>query len=115
MSIPLLFTIDGASRHEVVLLPRSADIKYLNGLVINTAATSPNCTEWGSKFKKQDADGPKEHITEFKIQWATEGRDMKFWPASTVITGENIEAVLAMVEKGAGRDVLVVSMGKAEK
>ncbi|KAF2493020.1 hypothetical protein BU16DRAFT_529252 [Lophium mytilinum] len=114
MSFPILFTIDGVSRHEVVLISRSSDIKQLNNLITKTAAASPNCSEWGSKFKKQDESGPKEHITEFKIQWATEGRDMKFWPPSTVITGENIEAVLAMVEKGAGKDVLVVSMAKGE-
>jgi len=114
MPFPMLFAVDGASRHEVVLLSPNIGIKSLNGLITKTAAASPNCAEWGSKFKKQDDSGPKEHITEFKIQWCTEGRDMKIWPVSTVVTQENCEAVFAMVEQsGVGKDVLVVKMEKA--
>jgi hypothetical protein len=113
MSFPVLFTIDGASRHELLLLPSSTTtLKSLNTLITASAASSPNCTEFMSKFKKNDDSGPKEQIAEIKVKWCAEGRDMKIWPATTVITEENVAAVLAMVERGAGRDVVAVKMEK---
>jgi len=62
-----------------------------------------------SKYKKKE----EEKVASMKIRWgASGGRDEKIWPKATVLTEENIEAVLMMMERGGGvgRDVLEVKL-----
>jgi hypothetical protein len=66
------------------------------------------------KYKKVDDVGAKESIQEFKIHWDTKTRDAKIWPEYTVVTEENLEAVLEVLKVGVGRDVLEVRVGKDE-
>ncbi|OCK79963.1 hypothetical protein K432DRAFT_353913 [Lepidopterella palustris CBS 459.81] len=111
MPFPLLFTLNGASRHEVILVDPSTPIKALNKAIVHAATSaSPNCAEFMSKYKKKYEEGT-ENIVEMRVHWSSAGRDSKFFPASTVLTEENCEAVLTMIEKaGIGRDVLEVEM-----
>jgi hypothetical protein len=66
------------------------------------------------KYKKADESGAPETIQEFKIHWDTKTRDAKIWPEYTVVTEENLEAVLEVLKVGVGRDVLEVRVGKGE-
>jgi hypothetical protein len=67
-----------------------------------------------AKHKKADESGAKEIIQEFRIHWDTKTRDSKIWPEYTVVTEENLAAILALLEKNPGRDVLEVKVGKNE-
>ena len=109
-TFPLLFTLNGATRHEIIMVTPSTPLKALNKAVTSAASSaSPNCSEFMSKYKKKD----EESIVEMKVHWSSAGRDSKIFPASTVLTEENCEAVLSMIEKvGVGRDVLEVKLEK---
>lgn len=113
-TLPLLFTLNGSSRHELILVSPSTPLSTLTSLVSNAAASSPNCEEFMSKYKKKSE--TPEQVAEVKVHWASVGRDAKIFPATTVVTEENCEAVLRMIEAGGvGRDVLEVKMAKAEE
>jgi hypothetical protein len=64
-----------------------------------------------AKHKSADA---KETIQEFKIHWDLKSRDAKVWPEYTVVTDENLGAILELLKLAPGRDVLEVKVGKAE-
>ena len=63
------------------------------------------------KYKTADV---KESIQEFKIHWSESGRDRKIWPEYTVVTDENLGAIIELLKLGVGRDVLEVRVGKEE-
>ncbi|ORY18185.1 hypothetical protein BCR34DRAFT_554362 [Clohesyomyces aquaticus] len=112
-SFPLLFTLPPSSRHEIILYESSSkpSLKSLNKLLTSTIASSPNCAEFMAKHKSKDT---VESIQEIRVHWSSEGRDRKMWPEYTVVTEENLTAVLEMLRIGVGRDVLEVKVGKAE-
>jgi hypothetical protein len=63
------------------------------------------------KYKSAET---KESIQEFRIHWSESGRDRKSWPEYTIVTDENLGAILELLKMGAGKDVLEVKMGKEE-
>ncbi|EMD66751.1 hypothetical protein GGP41_008143 [Bipolaris sorokiniana] len=111
--LPLLFTLPPSSRHDFLLLDTSAKIslKALNKQITSTIASSPNCTEFMAKHKAKD--GPAEQIQEFKIHWDVKGRE-KLWPEYTVLTEDNISAVVELLKGNPGMGVLEVKLGKDE-
>jgi len=110
--IPILFTVNGPKRHEVLVTSTNASLKELSAQIENLVADSPNSQEFMVKYKKQ---GPKEKVTEMKVRWSAEGRDPKWWPQNTVVTEDNIDAVLSLVEKsGVGKDLLEVTMAASD-
>ena len=112
VDFPLLFTVNGPKRHEVLITTTTASVRELNAQIEDLVASSPNSQEFMSKYKKQ---GPKEKVTELRVRWCTDGRDPKWWPQSTVVSEDNIDAVLALVERsGVGKDVLEVTMSGGE-
>jgi hypothetical protein len=64
-----------------------------------------------SKYKSSET---KETIQEFKIHWSESGRDRKAWPEYTIVTDENLPAILELLKMGAGKDVLEIKVGKEE-
>lgn len=112
MSIPILFRLGTSSRHEVILLDTSSKptLKSINKQITATIAESPNCAEFMGKYKKAEG----EQIQEFKIHWDRQGRDSKIWPEYTVVTDENLAAVVEMLKLNPGKDVLEIKVGKAE-
>lgn len=112
IEFPLLFTVNGPKRHEILITNTTASIKELHAQIEDLVSNSPNSQEFMAKYKKQ---GPKEKVTEMKVRWSTEGRDPKWWPQSTVITEDNIDAVLSLIERsGVGKDVLEITMTGGE-
>lgn len=113
VEFPLLFTVNGPKRHEVLITNTTASLKELSAQIENLIVDSPNSQEFMAKYKKT---GPKEKVAELKVRWSNEGRDAKWWPQSTVITEDNIDAVLSLVERsGVGKDVLEVTMAGGEE
>lgn len=111
-TFPQLFTIDSSSRHEVLLLPTNIKLNDLRERISQASVDSPNCVEIMSKYKKAGS----EKVGEIKVKWSTAGRDTKVWPASTVLTDDNIEAVMRLIEdSGVGKDVLEVKLEKKEE
>ncbi|KAF2114172.1 hypothetical protein BDV96DRAFT_600895 [Lophiotrema nucula] len=112
-SIPLLFTIPPSNRHEIILLDTSAkpSLKAINKQIVSTIATSANCAEFMGKYKSKDAG---ESIQEIKIHWSEYGRDLKVWPEYTIVTEENLVAILELLKLGVGKDVLEIKVGKDE-
>ena len=49
-------------------------------------------------------------VKEIVVMWAPEGRDSKVFVKETVVTEENLEAVLRMMAVGIGKDVFVVKI-----
>ncbi|KAF1916029.1 hypothetical protein BDU57DRAFT_450034 [Ampelomyces quisqualis] len=115
MTFPLLFTLPPSSHHEIICLSTSSQtsLKSLNKQITSTIASSPNCAEFMAKHKKADESGAPETIQELRVHWDTKTRDGRIWPEYTVVTEENLAAVLAVLEKNTGRgDVLEVKVGK---
>lgn len=110
--LPILFAIDGSGRHELFIISTAAGLSDLTSEIESLVVSSPNCKEFMSKYKKAG----DEKVAEIKVKWGSTGRDSKIWPASTVLTEENTEAVLMMIERGGGlgRDILEVKMEKKE-
>jgi hypothetical protein len=107
MSFPVLFTIDGSGRHEVILISSKTSLSKLSSEIGYIAAQSPNCSEFMSKYKKKEEGGEK--VGEIKVRWSSEGRDSKTWPQTTIITEENCEAVLKLIEPS--KDTLDIHIG----
>ncbi|CAO2653965.1 Nn.00g106980.m01.CDS01 [Neocucurbitaria sp. VM-36] len=114
MAFPLLFTLPPSNRHEIILLDTSSkpNLKSLNKQITSTIAASPNCAEFMGKYKSADA--PQETIQEFKIHWDTKTRDGKIWPEYTVVTDDNIAAVLELLKGNPTMGVLEIKVGKSE-
>ena len=109
---PILFSIDGSHRHEVIFITASVPLSSLNDQILTAYSESPNATEFMKKYKK--AGGEK--IGQLKVRWSTVGRDQKTWPSTTILTSENSEAVLRMVElSGIGKDTLEAGIEKVEE
>ncbi|RMY19478.1 hypothetical protein D0867_04660 [Hortaea werneckii] len=119
---PVLFTIEGSSRHEVLLTSPTQTLSTLQTHLTNLVATSPNCAEFMSKYRNRSI---TETVSEIRVRWAIadssgttaaggSGRDGKIWPKETVLTEENFQAVMRLLEWGGGRDVLDVRMVRGE-
>lgn len=113
MSLPLLFTLPPSSRHEFILLDTSSkpSLKSLNKQITATIAGSPNCAEFMGKYKSADV---QESIQEFKIHWDTKTRDGKIWPEYTVVTEDNLPAILELLKANPVMGVLEIKVGKSE-
>jgi hypothetical protein len=64
-----------------------------------------------AKHKSQDT---QESIQEFRFHWDTKARDAKIWPEYTVVTDENLPAIIELLKGNPVMGVLEVKMGKAE-
>ncbi|KAF2232220.1 hypothetical protein EV356DRAFT_505630 [Viridothelium virens] len=109
-SFPVVFTISSSSRHDFLILSTKTSLADLRNQISALAASSPNCAEFMSKYKKKDENAAKETVSEIKVKWAAEGRDQKIFPKETVVTEENAQAVFRMMDLGNGKDVLEVQM-----
>ena len=104
---PIVFNIGNSSRHEVILINAGHSIQDLSSRIESLAASSVNCEEPLARYKKK---GEAEKVTEIKVRWASEGRDSKIFPKSTILTDDNTEAILSLIGSSGGKDVLEVSM-----
>lgn len=121
-AIPVLFTVNGTSRHELILIsPTHATLSGVQAEIAQLAESSPNCAEFMGKYKAQPKDeegGNKEQkqeddsgVTELRVRWNGQSHDPKIFPASTLITRQNFKAVVKMIgTSGVGRDTLQVTM-----
>jgi hypothetical protein len=116
-AVPILFTINGSSRHEIILIsPTHATLDGIGAEIVQMASSSPNCREFMSKFKKQAQDGDGKAIHEIRVKWSDQVHDPKIFPASTIVTEDNFKAIVKMIGmSGVGRDTLEVAMTKPEK
>jgi hypothetical protein len=56
-----------------------------------------------------------ESVKEIVVKWASEGRDSRIFVRETLVTEENLEAVLRMMAVGVGKDVFDVKIKVHEK
>ncbi|KAI8938761.1 hypothetical protein NX059_004627 [Plenodomus lindquistii] len=116
MSLPLLFTLPPSNRHEFITLDTSSTskptLKSLNKLITSTIAESPNCAEFMAHHKSPSAQ--KETIQQLRMHWDTKMRDSKIWPEYTVVTEDNLGAILELLKGSPGMGVLEVKVGSAE-
>jgi hypothetical protein len=70
-------------------------------------ATSPNASDHLYKYRSKDV---TETAKEIVVKWASEGRDSNIFVRETLVTKENLEAVLRMMAQGAGKDVFSVKI-----
>lgn len=101
---PIVFSIGGSGRHEVVFVNPGLSIQDISAKVEGIVSTSKNCEEPLAKYKKK---GEASKVTEIQMRWSREGRDTTIFPKSTVITEDNIEAVLTLAN---GNDVLDIEL-----
>jgi len=115
-SVPILFTVNGSTRHELVLVhPSKATLQGLYSEIESLTANSPNCSEFMSKYKKKDEEGHETQVTELKVKWNSQSHDSKIFPGSTIVTEQNFEAVIRMIgQSGVGRDTFEVKMESVE-
>src|SRR5690242_19023408 len=114
-TFPLLFTIPPSNRHEFLILDTTSSkptLKALNKQSTTTLASSPNCAEFMGKYKSTET---KEQIQEFRIHWSSKEYDLKVWPEYTVVTDENLGAILELLKKDPKSGVLEVKVGKPEE
>jgi G3E family GTPase len=113
-AIPILFTV-GPSRHEVVLLsPSRATLEGVKGSFKRIVAISPNCKEFMSQHKK--AEENETEISKIVVRWNAQSHDPQIFPATTLVTESNLEAILRMIGmSGVGRDTLEVTFGEGGK
>jgi hypothetical protein len=114
-SVPILFTVDGTTRHEVILVsPAHATLPSLSAAMARLAAASPNCGEFMAHYKKKGSGDPP-GVEEIRVRWDARSHDPKIFPASTVVTEDNLRAVVEMIGRsGVGRDTLEVRLTKEE-
>ncbi|KZM22314.1 uncharacterized protein EKO05_0000157 [Ascochyta rabiei] len=115
MSLPILFTIPPSNRHEFLVLDGTSKptLKALNKQVTSTLASSPNCAEFMGKYKASGG-ASQEVIQEFRVHWSSKEYDYKVWPEFTVVTEENLGAVLELLQREPKSGVLEIKVGKAE-
>ncbi|KAH9861437.1 hypothetical protein J1614_011183 [Plenodomus biglobosus] len=115
MPLPILFTIPPSNRHEFILPDEDPSapptLKSLNKLITAKIAESPNCVEFMAHHKPASA--PKETIQQLRMHWDTKGRDAKMWPEYTILTDENLPAVLEVLRRCVVGGVLEVGLGSA--
>jgi hypothetical protein len=114
-SVPILFTVNGSARHDIVLVhPGKATLQGLYAEIETLTASSPNCEEFMSKYKKKPEAGELQ-VTELRVKWNQQSHDPKIYPASTLITEDNFEAVVRMIgASGVGRDTFEVKLETVE-
>lgn len=100
-----------SAKYSILINP-GHDLQELKSTIETLAAASPNCAEFMSKYKKKDQ---TDTVSDIKVRWASEGRDMKLFPKETTLTEDNVEAVLRMMAIGSSRDVLDVTLEKKAK
>ncbi|KAF2758929.1 hypothetical protein EJ05DRAFT_475172 [Pseudovirgaria hyperparasitica] len=115
MPFPLLFTLSTSTRHEIISLrdfpPSFSELK---ATIARTIPTSPNCAEFMAKYaKKPDGGDDADVVGDIKVRWSTVGRDSRIWPAATLMTEENCEALLRLMDNG--KDVLEVGYGEKKE
>lgn len=91
----------------VLLINPSLDLKELTDLINRQIATSPNAAEFMGKYRSKDI---TESVSEITVKWAAEGRDSRVFVKETLVTKENLGAVLRMMAVGVGRDVFDVKV-----
>ncbi|KAF1343977.1 hypothetical protein BDV97DRAFT_373536 [Delphinella strobiligena] len=92
---PVIFNIGGSNRHEVILINTGFSIEEISKKVESLVSESVNCQEPLSKYKKK---GEPEKVASIKVNWSTEGRDTRLFPKSTILTGDNTEAILMLLD-----------------
>ncbi|TID27055.1 hypothetical protein E6O75_ATG01548 [Venturia nashicola] len=97
--IPILFTIASSNRHDLLLTTPSTSYTHLTTSIATLASTSPNCEEFMSKYKKRRSASIPARVKSLKVKW---GVGSTTWPRVTVVTEENLGAVLCMMERGVG-------------
>lgn len=101
-----MFNIDGTQCHDILLVDTTIPYRELLWAIQDKLKVSKNCEEIMSRYRtagSQDIEG-------MKVQWASAGRDSKNWPSSTIVTDDNLDAVLRMMELGHGKDVMEVHL-----
>ena len=110
---PLLVMVNGNTRHEVLLVSPTTSRQALSEYILEATSSSPNCQEFMGKYKAKNEESSNEEVVELKMRWSQVAREPKMWPQSTIITEDNIDAVLMMVERsGVGRDFLEVKLAE---
>ena len=84
----------------------------LTSQIERVIATSPNAGEFLGKYRSKDV---TETVKEIVVKWASEGRDSRVFVRETLLTEENLEAVLKMMAVGVGKDVFDVKVKVLEK
>jgi hypothetical protein len=114
--VPILFTVNGSSRHELMLIsPTHATLDGITQEMISLAASSPNCAEFMGKYKQKKEDTDEAVVEELKVKWNAHSHDPKIFPASTIVTKDNFKAIVTMIGKsGVGRDVFEIKVGSKE-
>lgn len=59
--------------------------------------------------------GGAQKVEEIKVLWASEGRDQRIFPKSTILTAENAKATLALMQLSGGKDVIDVKLSAEEQ
>jgi hypothetical protein len=104
-------------KHQTISLPRltptvilvnpNLDLPSLTSQIERVIATSPNAGEFLGKYRSKDV---TETVKEIVVKWASEGRDSRVFVRETLVTEENLEAVLKMMAVGVGKDVFDVKI-----
>lgn len=89
----------------MILLSASTNIQELQTKIAGIIPKSPNCAEALAKYSKSKGDWK---VNEIKVRWSGEPREARLWPSSTILTEENVEAVLQLVALHGGKDVMMV-------
>ena len=108
---PILFTVGNSSRHDVVLISANLTISNISSKLEAAISASPNCRGALDKYSKNK--NPHE-VKSIKVRWANEPRESKLWPSATVLTKDNVEAVLRLVALHQGKDILEVEAEQKE-
>ncbi|PSK60841.1 hypothetical protein B9Z65_991 [Elsinoe australis] len=100
---PVLFTVGTSNKHDVAMIDPSISVFDLQEQLQDVIEKSPNCEERLSKYSKTRTETTVKGI---KVRWSGEPREARLWPASTILTKNNIEAALQLIAMHQGKDVL---------
>jgi len=112
MPLPLLFTLPPSNRHDFITLnANTSTLPALNQRITATLAASPNCIEFMAQHKPASASPPR--IQQLRVHWDNnKTRDARIWPEYTIVTEDNLGAILAVLGADPGRGVLEVKVGE---
>ena len=108
---PILFTVGNSSRHDVVLINSGLSIADISSKIESAISASPNCRGALDKYSKNK--NPHE-VKSVKVRWAGEPRESRLWPNATILTEDNVEAVLKLVALHDGKDIIEVEAEQKE-
>ncbi|KAK4503118.1 hypothetical protein PRZ48_006545 [Zasmidium cellare] len=109
---PVLFTIDGSNRHEVILVNPGLDLEQLKETV-QGVLESPNCAEILSNYRNKEN---KDEVGDIRVKWSSEGRDKQLFPKDTLLTDDNVEPVLRLMSaSGIGKDTFDIKLKQPQK